>query len=113
MHSREFDAFEYDYRVGPPSTLQEFDVEDRSYVKMWGDLTKKRIDALGYYGRSVTIFEVKQRVSMVALGQLVAYEFLYKRDVPGVNVSLVLVAAIDDPAVRLVLVERGIRVEIV
>ncbi|MEM3554494.1 MAG: hypothetical protein QXU79_01585 [Candidatus Micrarchaeaceae archaeon] len=75
-YGREFTGFTYDVRVGEG-------VEVRPY---WGDeiarmaklLTMKRIDVVGYKPGEVWIIEVKPHGGLSALGQLIAYETLYR-----------------------------------
>lgn len=75
-----FDTVDYDVKVGlgsdPNHTLEE------TSHKYWADLTKKRIDVIGYKNDFVTIVEVKNRVGLFTLGQVLGYKFLYLREHP-------------------------------
>lgn len=74
-YGREYDSFDYDIKVGegeaPRPTLPD------NYKKMVRDLTRKRIDAVGYKPGEIHIFEVKPFAKLSALGQILAYAELY------------------------------------
>lgn len=73
-----FDTVDYDMRVGKGSdTVPQ---EELNYVNYWTQLTKKRIDVVGYKNSFVTLLEVKKRASLFTLGQILGYKFLYQRD---------------------------------
>jgi len=72
-----FIGFDYDVRVGegikpPPEVEDEF-------KKMWRELTKKRIDVVGYRDDYIAVIEVKPYARLSALGQAIAYRELYLR----------------------------------
>lgn len=53
---------------------------DPEYMRrLLSAVTKKRVDALGETETDIWIFEVKPRISMSALGQLVTYFELYQQ----------------------------------
>lgn len=75
---KQFDSVAYDVRVGagtPPPP-------DRpaNYRKMQLDLSRKRIDVVALSPRSTTIIEVKEYAALSAIGQVLVYGYLYKRD---------------------------------
>ena len=76
-HGAEYDNFNFDIHVGqgmpPPEHL------DPKYRALSVLLTQKRIDAVGFRGNQVFIFEVKPNAALSALGQLIAYRDLYTR----------------------------------
>jgi hypothetical protein len=74
-HGKEYDRFDYDLRVGQGAEAQENIPENLR--KDWRDLTKPRIDAVGYKGLRATIFEVKTRPTVSTLGQLLGYRTLF------------------------------------
>ncbi|RKX61377.1 MAG: hypothetical protein DRP29_00590 [Thermodesulfobacteriota bacterium] len=78
IYGDQFERFEYDVKVGrgiePPPDL------DEPYRSAAVILSKKRIDAVGYKGSEIWIFEVKPDIGLAALGQLLAYRELWIRD---------------------------------
>lgn len=74
-HQSNYNRFDYDFPVGPgedPGAIVE-----EKFRKDFIDLTRKRIDAVGYNGNAVTLFEVKPRAGTQALGQLLTYGKLF------------------------------------
>jgi hypothetical protein len=70
-----FDSFDYDLPVGKGEDPGE---EYEPFLrKDFIDLTKKRIDAVGYKNGKPTIFEIKPRAGTTALGQLLIYQALF------------------------------------
>lgn len=54
---------------------------DPDYMRrLLSAVTKKRVDAVGETDKDIWIFEVKPRISMSALGQLVTYFELYQEE---------------------------------
>ncbi len=54
---------------------------DPEYMRrLLSAVTKKRVDAVGETAEDIWIFEVKPRISMSALGQLVTYFELYQQE---------------------------------
>jgi len=74
-YGAEYESFDYDIKVGegeaPLPTLPD------NYKKMVRDLTRKRIDAVGYKDGEIHIFEVKPFAKLSVLGQIIAYTELY------------------------------------
>ncbi|KKL12410.1 hypothetical protein LCGC14_2536030 [marine sediment metagenome] len=90
-----FDTVDYDIHVGHGAKI--FDIEDVKSQNYWTQLTKKRIDVIGYKNSTITIIEVKNRVGLYTLGQILGYRFLYLREYPEqLNVkTLILCSKID------------------
>ncbi len=78
VHEKEFEHFEYDVHVGKGAELP-IDV-DPMIGKIALALSRKRIDVIGFKPKSITIFEVKPDSGLSAMGQLLAYLYLYKID---------------------------------
>jgi len=73
-----FDSVDYDFRVGNRSQAPEgFEENWNRMVKM---LSQKRIDVIGWVGDSPTIVEVKRRVGLSTLGQIVGYRTLFMQE---------------------------------
>jgi hypothetical protein len=68
---------------------------DPDYMRrLLSAVTKKRVDAVGETKEDIWIFEVKPRISMSALGQLVTYFELYQQEYRPVKA--VMLAAIGE-----------------
>lgn len=75
-----FDSVDYDVRVGKGITpLPELPENIKRDAKA---LTQKRIDVVGWLGELPTIIEVKSRVGLSALGQVLGYKILFESDFP-------------------------------
>ena len=112
QHGEYFDRFEYNRHVGEGVEL------DPSWppniVKAALALTQKRIDAVGYRGPEVWIFEVKPDAGLSALGQVLAYRTLWNRD--PANPKVTYLAIITDrlnPDEAFLFDTYGVRVYIV
>ncbi len=108
-YGKEYQRFDYDLRVGsgiPPEQDLPFE-----FKKDYEDLTKKRIDAVGYNDSYATIFEVKQRASFSALGQLLGYRDLFKKSFPLYTVDdLILVCSSISPEDQEIISKKGITI---
>lgn len=94
-YPEKFDTVDYDVHVGKGADTDIIPrLEEKRY---WADLTKKRIDVIAYKDNFVTIIEVKKRVSLATLGQILGYKFLYLREHPEISVlsTLIVCSAID------------------
>ncbi len=70
-----FDTVDYDFRVGKG---METDPNWPEYMKVDAiALTQKRIDVLAWDGEQPTIIEVKKRVGLSTLGQILGYFQLF------------------------------------
>lgn len=74
----EYTGFDYDVKVGTGSTPLENTPPE--YARMQDILSKFRIDVVGYKPSQIEIMEVKPEASTVAIGQVLTYLELYKRD---------------------------------
>ncbi len=74
----EFDRIIYDLHLGEGQP--EVPGEPPYITKLKLAVTRKRVDAIGEDADSVWIFEVKPRVGMSALGQLLSYCELYQQE---------------------------------
>lgn len=112
QHEKEFDRFDYNVRIGDGQDPgPSFPPEIR---KMAQDNSKKRLDAVGWQGRRATIIEVKDRAGASAIGQLVTYDALWRRERPAEPApALLLVANRIAPDVLPVLARAGIQLAIV
>lgn len=85
-----FDTVDYDVHIGEGAKV--FTIEDPKSQHYWTQLTKKRIDVIGYKNDHITIIEVKKRAGLYTLGQILGYQFLYLREHPAVfHVDLLVV----------------------
>lgn len=73
-----FDTVDYDVHIG--KGVDTSPIRNDSNQKYWAQLTKKRIDVIGYKGDITTIIEVKKRAVLFTLGQILGYRFLYLRE---------------------------------
>lgn len=73
-----FETVDYDFRVGKGSTApMGFDENMSRMVTM---LSQKRIDVIGWVDDQPTIIEVKNRVGLSTLGQVLGYKILFERE---------------------------------
>ena len=78
VYKSEYLGFDYDIKVG---SVPDFpDNLDTSIYKAGVLLWKKRIDAVGYKKDRIEIIEVKPRAGMGAVGQVLTYVALYKKE---------------------------------
>lgn len=107
-----FEAFEYDVRVGPASAAAAgFDVQTQA---VFADLTRLRIDAVGYRRGEVWLLEVMPYAGPSAVGKLVGYGVLYAQDrQPAEPVRLGVVTDRFTPAMGEVFRAQGIEVWVV
>lgn len=106
-YSSDFIGFDYDVRVGegidPPEGTAP------NIRKMALDLTRKRIDAVGYQLGKIWIIEVKQRPGVGAVGQILTYVTLYFRQFnPTKTLIPAIVADIVEPDIRYVLSKNNV-----
>lgn len=77
-YGKDYTGFDYDIKVGSGAVVPE-EWED-NYKRMAEILSKYRIDVVGHKPGRLEIIEVKPEASTVAIGQIVTYMELYKRD---------------------------------
>jgi RecB family endonuclease NucS len=110
-HSDEFDLVEFNQRLGKGiEPMADWDDSTRRFVEA---STAKRADIIASRPSGVTIVEVKVRIGLSALGQLLGYRELYREQHPEARVENILVigASIPDD-VRRILERSGVIVEI-
>jgi len=84
-----FETVDYDWRVGEGTIPDESWPENiKRMVKM---LSQKRIDVIGWVGDSPTIIEVKKRVGLSTMGQVLGYRALFKKEFKHFDYKKVLV----------------------
>ena len=77
-HLDDYEYYEYDVHVGQGV---EIDPDTETMIKDLAlALTRKRIDVIGHKKKSITIFEIKPDAGLSAIGQLVAYALLLKKE---------------------------------
>lgn len=105
-------AVSYDVKVG--DGLPAPAVDDEPMRRDWRQLTMLRIDAVGESGSGIWIIEVKVRQNLSAIGQLIAYEFLYRQAFrsPGL-LQMVFVCERLNPQLSGLYSEQGVRVILV
>lgn len=84
-----FDTVDYDVHVG--SGIETPEEPESKPAKQWKDLTRKRIDVVGWNRDFATIIEVKKRVGLPTLGQVLGYRYLYRREYPDVSLKPLLI----------------------
>ncbi len=98
LYPERFETVSYDIKVGRGAKV--FTITDEKSQRYWTNLTKKRIDVLGYSQDVITIIEIKKRVGLYTLGQILGYQFLFLRENPEIKeVKLLIISSsipIDD-----------------
>ncbi len=107
-----FETVDYDFRVGEGAKVEASEPE--YHQRMVTMLSQKRIDAMAWDGPQPTIIEIKRRVGLSTLGQVLGYKTLFEVDLPKMKKPKVLVVceSIDADDMR-VLKAAGIPFEIV
>ncbi len=111
LRGNQFDTIDYDVRVGagrpaPPGSTQNI-------RKMALDLSKKRIDAVGFTDRETTIIEITVRAGLKAIGQVLTYRKLYQETHADARpIRLLIVAGRLDTDVRSTMNEHDIEISI-
>lgn len=112
LYGAGWEEFEYDARVGEPSRAAS--ALDAQAQAVWADLTRLRIDAVGYAREGVTVFEVKPYAGIGTVGQLVGYRDLFRVErSPTGRVRMGVVTDRFTPAVGQVFTQQGIEVWLV
>ena len=107
LHGPKFDGFDYDVHVGkgiePPADVPP------NIRNMAIHLTQKRIDAVGHQPGKLWLIEVKERPGVGAVGQIISYITLYRRQFnPQLKLIPAIVADIIEPDIRTVLADHSI-----
>jgi len=84
-----FETVDYDWRVGKGQDPNPDWPENMK--RMVTMLSQKRIDVIGWVGDSPTIIEVKKRVGLSTIGQVMGYRALIKREFKQFEHTKVLV----------------------
>jgi len=96
FHPNYFDTVDYDFRVGIGMNLKT--QWDEKFKRMATMITQKRIDVLGWVRDQPTIVEIKKRVGLSTLGQILGYKILFKKDFPMIATpSLLVITESIDP----------------
>ncbi len=88
-----FDTVDYDIHVG--SGILPLDETNEKMTEQWRQLTRKRIDVIGYKNGIPTIIEVKNRVDLGTLGQVLGYRFLFSLEHPSLSLTTLIVVTAD------------------
>ena len=89
LHPGKFDTVDYDIHVGIGA---DFIPEgDDNFNSQWRNLNKKRIDVIGWKNQQPTIIEVKKRVTLSTLGQVLGYRILFKKERPDIPSPALLI----------------------
>lgn len=107
-HGHSFQGFDYDVHVGqgitPPVDTPE------NIRRMALHLTQKRIDAVGYKPGQIWLIEVKERPGVGAIGQILSYITLYRKQFkPSQEIVPVIVADLVEPDIRFILRTRKVK----
>ena len=107
-----FDSVDYDFRVGEGIELPPG--EEEAYSRMATMLSQKRIDVIGWLGDKPSIIEVKRRVGLSTLGQVLGYRTLFMKDFKNFGIpDLLVVCAMISPDDQYVLEENKIKIVVV
>jgi len=80
-YPQRFNTVDYDIHVG--TGIKDTHEDNTNFSDQWRNLTKKRIDVVGWKNQQPTIIEVKKRVGLDTLGQILGYRILYKKENPN------------------------------
>lgn len=75
----EFESITYDTHLG--AGVLPLPTDPEYMRRLLSAVTKKRVDAIGETAEDIWIFEIKPRISMSALGQLITYFELYQEQI--------------------------------
>jgi len=93
VKGHEFTRFEYDIRVGDGADVPLDYPEPMR--KMVNDLSKKRIDAVGFTASAIYTIEITRHAGLKAIGQLISYPILYRHSYPTIIPIIPLLVAED------------------
>ena len=107
-----FDTVDYDIHVG--SGILPLDEANEKMTEQWRQLTRKRIDVVAWKNQQPTIIEVKKRVGLDTVGQILGYRIIYKKEFPDYpSPALLIVCGSIGPDDILVLKEFHIPFEVI
>ena len=105
-HGPEYISISYDVKAGSGVPIPDGTPEN--YARMQEILSKYRIDAIGFRNSQIDIIEVKPDAGTIAIGQIVTYVTLYKRDfAPTLPVRGVIVTNRELPDIRYLTETQG------
>lgn len=77
-----FDSVDYDWRVGEGMvTDPSWDDETKRMATM---ISQKRIDVVGWNDNFPTLVEVRRRIGLGSLGQILGYKMLFEQFFPNI-----------------------------
>ena len=88
-HPDKYHTVDYDIHVGIGFDFETD--EDDKFTDQWKNLNKKRIDVIGWKDQHPTIIEVKKRVVLATLGQVLGYRILFKKERPDIPSPALLI----------------------
>jgi hypothetical protein len=102
-----FDSVDYDVHVGKAREYPE--IPEEKIKKGMEELSRKRIDFVGYKEGKVFIGEIKPFASLGAIGQLIGEMSLWKKEHPEIKkVSCILITDHEVPDMKVLCSEQGI-----
>lgn len=107
-----FETVDYDFRVGQGIGIAW--ETDENYLRMAKMLSQKRIDVVAWNDDNPIIIEVKKRVGLSTLGQVLGYQTLFMNEFAHFGIpELLVVCELISPDDRLVLEDKNIMIEVV
>jgi hypothetical protein len=95
-HLDAFDRVIFEYRVGQGVTPDPTHLP--AVQRQTENVTRQRIDVLGWSGSRPTIVEAKDRVTPSALGQILSYRLHLLKEMPDASEpELVVIGRVSDP----------------
>lgn len=76
-HEADYDHLEYDVRVGEGRPAPIDFPEPLRHMAL--DLSRRRIDAVGFTSATIDIIEITRLIDLKAVGQVIAYPVLYRQ----------------------------------
>ena len=112
LHEKEYDRFDYNVRLGegtdPGPTFAD-DVRKMAIMN-----SQKRVDAVAFKSDQPTLIEVKDRAGFSAVGQIVGYDALWRKQFPTSPApKLLMVCNRFAPDILPVLQRNGIELAVV
>ncbi len=89
LHPDKFHTVDYDVHVGIGSNVSPED--ETKITDQWQNLTRKRIDVIAWKNQQPTIIEVKKRVTLATLGQVLGYRYLFRKENPDIQSPALLI----------------------
>ena len=80
-YADEYERYEYDVHVGKVKPI--YPTSPINLMRLAEEISRKRLDVVAYQGNVRIIIEVKPYAGLSALGQLLGYEILYRKEYPG------------------------------